>query len=691
MYGLVDEEELPETDLELTAPDVNREDVEIEEDTRVEVPDIGLFDDIDDVDERSSEYTIQPTIPNSDAGIDAPFESDTHTVNPPLDNDDSVNENTKKKKKRKLSPAERVGAISRNPVVKQTAPVKSLSLSEALAVPVMSQDYAGPSRKLSGEQEELELASKPDGVEVVPSTQPGIVGEGDLSVSIHAERRAYTFGPVNLRTEEEVQLLLALLEDQQKKNNVRGRPMKHNARVKWSSTAERAKSVLHKDVVRYVMKNLFTKKGMKEHRNGRRRNQYPKRGQVIKIDPISGELIYPPGHPSHGMAGKKNTVLVGLAPSDSPPPEICRSETGCNKDNDDVDQPQISTSRAAGSQSPWSLKPTKLGIGIDCTPSTGNNVSGSAKALTATTCTADDVFKFDITPDGGGRCLLCSRDFKSLSDTRKHMERMHTGGNIYECILCGRFIPNGYAFRTHMHLIHGFKGVPNVIEGYGRRLRDVDKPVGEKNQDDDSDPPPMGSEEDQVEPRRRAKSCGKCNGCLKANCGECIYCKDMKSFGGPGIARKKCRRRRCTRMTLKRSKITEDANEVAEDESEAGPPPTKRGRRRLDGDVLITPNFISLHCKYCGSKFENWTLLRKHVRAEHAEYVQPMNVEYQYGTATSYSCEYCNSKFKKWQSLKRHMMAEHAEHVCEQCGLKLPDYYFCDRCNPKVGKEQYVS
>jgi len=125
------------------------------------------------------------------------------------------------------------------------------------------------------------------------------------------------------------------------------------------------------------------------------------------------------------------------------------------------------------------------------------------------------------------------------------------------------------------------------------------------------------------------------------------------------------------------------------------PGPVRRGRRRLDdGDALITPNFISSRsyaCKYCGSKFSNWTLLRKHIGAEHAEYVQPMSVEYKFGTATSYSCEYCSSKFKKWSFLKKHMMAEHAEHVCEQCGLKLPDYYFCDRCNPKVGKEQYPS
>ena len=106
MYGLVDEE-LPESELELPDPDANPEVVEIEEETgvnRAEVPDIGLFDDID-VDERSSEYTIQPISPNSVAGIDAAIESDTHTINPPFGNDDSVvlndvNENLTTKKKR---------------------------------------------------------------------------------------------------------------------------------------------------------------------------------------------------------------------------------------------------------------------------------------------------------------------------------------------------------------------------------------------------------------------------------------------------------------------------------------------------------------------------------------------------------------------------------------------------------------
>ena len=96
------------------------------------------------------------------------------------------------------------------------------------------------------------------------------------------------------------------------------------------------------------------------------------------------------------------------------------------------------------------------------------------EALTATTSTADeDIFKFAIATPDGGRCLLCTKTFKSLAYTRKHVEIMHTEGDPHECTVCGRVIANGYAFRTHMNLIHGCKGVSNVIEKYGRRLRDV--------------------------------------------------------------------------------------------------------------------------------------------------------------------------------------------------------------------------
>ena len=88
-------------------------------------------------------------------------------------------------------------------------------------VAVTELDYVGLSGKMLGEQEELELTADPACVEVVHTAQPGVVGEGVLSVRIHAEGRAYSYGPVNLRTEEEVQLLRALVEDRYNSANQR--------------------------------------------------------------------------------------------------------------------------------------------------------------------------------------------------------------------------------------------------------------------------------------------------------------------------------------------------------------------------------------------------------------------------------------------------------------------------------------
>ena len=89
---------------------------------------------------------------------------------------------------------------------------------------------------------------------------------------------------------------------------------------------------------------------------------------------------------------------------------------------------------------------------------------------------ADDTAKFAIgTPDGGGRCLVCTKTFKSLKITRRHLKIVHTEDDPYECTVCGRVINNIYAFRTHMNLKHGCKGVSDLTAKYGRRLRDEDQ------------------------------------------------------------------------------------------------------------------------------------------------------------------------------------------------------------------------
>ena len=76
------------------------------------------------------------------------------------------------------------------------------------------------------------------------------------------------------------------------------------------------------------------------------------------------------------------------------------------------------------------------------------------------------------TPDGGGRCLLCTKTFKNLKLTRRHVKVVHSEGDPYECTICGRIIPNSCAFRTHINLKHGIKGERDVKNKYGRRLKD---------------------------------------------------------------------------------------------------------------------------------------------------------------------------------------------------------------------------
>ena len=48
----------------------------------------------------------------------------------------------------------------------------------------------------------------------------------------------------------------------------------------------------------------------------------------------------------------------------------------------------------------------------------------------------------------------------------------------------------------------------------------------------------------------RFRSCLKCSGCLKDNCGKCAFCLDMPKFGGAGTRRQKCETRKCVKPRL---------------------------------------------------------------------------------------------------------------------------------------------
>ena len=156
----------------------------------------------------------------------------------------------------------------------------------------------------------------PGSVEVVRDTQRGVVGNGNFPVKIHMELDGprYTFGPINVRTEEEIQLLMMLVREKCDAASHRGKTV--HAAPQYYSQAERAKSILHPEVVKYI-NYAFTKKGMKEHQKGRKRNNYPKRSQIIKIDKETGEKIYPKGHPMHMSSNNDNAMMIKQEPEDT--------------------------------------------------------------------------------------------------------------------------------------------------------------------------------------------------------------------------------------------------------------------------------------------------------------------------------------------------------------------------------------
>ena len=44
----------------------------------------------------------------------------------------------------------------------------------------------------------------------------------------------------------------------------------------------------------------------------------------------------------------------------------------------------------------------------------------------------------------------------------------------------------------------------------------------------------------------KLRSCGQCEGCLRDECGKCVFCKDKPKYGGPNKRRQRCIHRTCT-------------------------------------------------------------------------------------------------------------------------------------------------
>uniref|UniRef100_A0A671NQ25 Lysine-specific demethylase 2A-like n=1 Tax=Sinocyclocheilus anshuiensis TaxID=1608454 RepID=A0A671NQ25_9TELE len=68
--------------------------------------------------------------------------------------------------------------------------------------------------------------------------------------------------------------------------------------------------------------------------------------------------------------------------------------------------------------------------------------------------------------------------------------------------------------------------------------------------------------------RRRRVRCKRCEACMRKECGDCNFCRDMKKFGGPGKLKQTCVLRQCLAPGLPLSAVCEICGEGNQDTGE---------------------------------------------------------------------------------------------------------------------------
>ena len=98
--------------------------------------------------------------------------------------------------------------------------------------------------------------------------------------------------------------------------------------------------------------------------------------------------------------------------------------------------------------------------------------------------------------------------------------------------------------------------VPQVVVGKKRRSQPVQLQSTPRNRPlkmkaPRSQPPKIKVSDTNKAVKKRGTRCGECPGCLRDDCGMCIFCNDKPKFGGPGKKKQRCKLRACSNF-LKR-------------------------------------------------------------------------------------------------------------------------------------------
>ncbi|XP_074137458.1 F-box/LRR-repeat protein 19 isoform X1 [Sminthopsis crassicaudata] len=70
--------------------------------------------------------------------------------------------------------------------------------------------------------------------------------------------------------------------------------------------------------------------------------------------------------------------------------------------------------------------------------------------------------------------------------------------------------------------------------------------------------------------RRRRTRCRRCRACVRTECGDCHFCRDMKKFGGPGRMKQSCLLRQCTAPVLPHTAVCLLCGEAGKEDTVEG-------------------------------------------------------------------------------------------------------------------------
>ena len=129
---------------------------------------------------------------------------------------------------------------------------------------------------------------------------------------------------------------------------------------------------------------------------------------------------------------------------------------------------------------------------------------------------------------------------------------------------------------------------------------------------------------------KRIGRCGLCDGCVAQNCGKCIYCHDMKCFGGTGRKKKCCIHRKCQKLATplkieSKEKVTQSyvcyVNPILQISFNQSDIIDGRSLKTTKSPVKVSPNddsahmicehFYRLHLLHFLKKVDEWSLMSK--------------------------------------------------------------------------------